>query len=104
MLMSSTSKIRVAHHPSCWASVSNAHELDVKDQGSSTWDCRGRAHRTVSVFRLNCELSLFAELHGHDTKIPSFDDLANTDVDFEGLFVDGAIEHSSVFESTCVVN
>ena len=97
-------QLRVAHHPPSWASVSDAHELNVKDQGSFAWDRWRRAHCTVAVLRLDRQLSLFTQLHGHDSEIPSLNHLTNADVDFESLLVDRAIKYSSVFKSTCVVN
>ena len=96
-------QLRIAHLPSCGSSVGNAHKLDIEDKSSVSWDSRRGAHSAVTVLGLECELSLLAELHAHDTNVPSVDDLASADIDLESLLINGAVENSTIGKSSSVM-
>ena len=53
---------------------------------------------------LDGELSLFSHFHAHDTNIPAFDDLTNTNVDLESFFVDRAVKNRSIFKTSSVID
>jgi len=77
----------VVHHPSSGSSVSDLNELDFEDESCATWNFRRRPHRSVGVLGLYGEFSSLAELHAHDSDIPTLNHLADTDGYFESLLV-----------------
>ena len=94
----------VAHHPSGGSSVGDLNKLNLEDKGGVTWDFGRRSHGSVGVIGFNGEFSSLAELHAHDSDVPTVDNLANTNGHFQGFLILGAIENSTVCESTSVVN
>ena len=102
---SNLDKLSIAHLPSGWLSVCDLDQLNCEDKSGTTWDLGWTAHVSVTVFALDNEICLLTKLHGHDSLVPSFDDLTFADSYLQWLpVVQRPVEHSSVFKSSLVVN
>jgi len=100
---SSGNEFRVAHHPAGRTAIINLEQLNCKDKSSVGRNSRRRSHSTVGVLRGNSELSLFSEFHAHNSNIPAFDNLAYSDVNFEGFAIVRTIEDGAVSKTPLVV-
>ena len=81
----------------------DAEELDLEDEGGRRGNDGREAALAVRVVRGARQLRRLPDGHLHHPFVPSFDDLAHTDGELEGLAaVLGAVELGAVRESTCV--
>ena len=95
----------VTHLPASWSPVGNLNKLNRKDEGCSSRNFWWRSHVAITVLALDHEVCLLAELHGHDTSVPSFDDLALANSNLEGFsMVSASVEDGAILESTLIVN
>merc|ERR550539_225503 len=82
-----------------------AKKLDVENERGIGRDNATGSARTVAIVRADRELSALANLHLCNTFIPSFDDLASTELEAERLItITGAVELASVRECAGVMN
>lgn len=79
----------------------DAEELDLEDEGGRRWNDGREAALAVRVVRGARQLRRLPDGHLHHPFVPSFDDLAHTDGELEGLAaVLGAVELGAVRECT----
>lgn len=97
-------ELLVAHHPPRWSAITDLNELNSEDKGRVRGNSRRRSYSTVSVFASDRKLGFLAQLHRHDTNIPTFDNLANSDYYFKSLTIVTAVENSAVGKATFIVD
>jgi|SRR3989344_4273646 len=80
-------------------------KFDVEDEGSAGGDDAADTMVTIGKARRNGEFSLAANAHADNALVPTFDDLAAAEAEFEGLVaIEGAIEFFTVGEGAGIVD